>query len=112
MKMPRKMRRAALRSALSAKASDQEIICVDALRVKEPKSREVAEVLQKLVGESSVLVLVADRSEENEKFRRSARNLPHVKTLNANYLNIRDLLSYDKILLPLNCLDVITGYLG
>ena len=43
---------------------------------------------------------------------RSVRNLPNVKVLNANYLNIRDLLSYDKILIPMDSLQIIERILG
>jgi large subunit ribosomal protein L4 len=43
---------------------------------------------------------------------RSASNLPATKTLLANYLNIRDLLGYDKVIVPIKALEVITGYLG
>ena len=52
---------------------------------------------------------MADGDENVEK---SARNIPDVKTLRANYLNIRDLLGYDKIVMPLAALDVIDGFLG
>jgi large subunit ribosomal protein L4 len=50
--------------------------------------------------------------EKNENVENSARNLPDVKTLRANYLNIRDLLGYDTLLLPKRSLEVIAGILG
>jgi large subunit ribosomal protein L4 len=107
--MPRKMRRAALRSALSAKAGQGNIILVDELGLNEPKTKAIAGVLSTLAGESSALVLLAERNEMVEK---SARNLADVKTLRANYLNIRDLLGYDKIVMPLAALNVVTDFLG
>ena len=110
--MPKKMRRAALRSALSVKAADKEILVVDELSIKEPKTREVAEALKKLVGEESVLILLPVKDEQVNKFARSATNISSAKTLLANYLNIRDLLGYDKVIIPLKALDVIAGYLG
>jgi large subunit ribosomal protein L4 len=59
--------------------------------------------------DKSALVLLAEKDNAIEK---SANNLKDVKTLRASYLNIRDLLGYDKIVMPLAALDVITGYLG
>jgi large subunit ribosomal protein L4 len=111
-KMPRKMRRAALRSALSVKASEHEIICVESLAIDEPKTKVVTDALQKLAGDATILVLIPERSEEYDAISRASNNLANVKTLNANYLNIRDLLGYEKVILPVAALDVIKGYLG
>ena len=111
-KMPRKMRRAALRSALSVKAADSEIVVLEKLTVKGSKTSEMAGILDRLVGDASVLILVPEKNEDYELVVRSANNLPDAKTLLANYLNIRDILSYDKIIMPLKALDVIESYLG
>jgi large subunit ribosomal protein L4 len=108
-KMPRKMRRAALRSALSAKASNEQITVLDAISLDQPKTKDIATTLTKLVGKESVLILLP---EANEGVEKSVRNLPKVKTLRANYLNIRDLLQYDRVLMPLGAIDVIQSYLG
>jgi large subunit ribosomal protein L4 len=108
--MPRQMRRAALRSALSVKAGDGQIIVIDDLNVAEIKTKTLGETLAKLAGEGqTTLVLLAAR---NEPVERSLRNLADAKYLRANYLNIRDLLGYDKVLLPVGALEVIQGYLG
>jgi large subunit ribosomal protein L4 len=66
-------------------------------------------VLAALVGEATSLVLLPAKNETVEK---SIRNLSGAKYLRANYLNIRDLLQFDKIVLPLGALDVIQSYLG
>ncbi len=108
-RMPRKMRRAALRSALSVKAAEGQIIVVDELFMPWPWTREFAALLDRLDVDESALVLLAERNEAVEK---SARNLPYVKTLRANYLNIRDLLGYDTLLIPLDSLQVIQSILG
>lgn len=108
-KMPRKMRRAALRSALSVKAAQEEIIVLDEWIVETTKTKALAEALQQLVGENSALLLLASA---NESIERSARNLPTAKTLNANYLNIRDLLQFERVVLPLEAVEVIQAYLG
>ncbi len=109
--MPVKMRRAALRSALSAKAADLGLVVVDELTLAEPKTKLMAEVLTTLVGQSSVLVLAANKEGSFETVIRSTRNLPNAKLLMANYLNIRDLLNYDKLVMPLNALDVLKAQL-
>jgi large subunit ribosomal protein L4 len=109
LEMPRQMRRAALRSALSVKAADAQIVVVDDLMLKAPKTSEMAQALTALVGQSTVLVLLPAR---NEIVEQSIRNIDSAKYLRANYLNIRDLLGYDKVVLPLSALDVIQSYLG
>jgi large subunit ribosomal protein L4 len=110
--MPRKMRRAALRSALSVKAKGSDIIVLDQLAVEEPKTRIMAGALNILVGDSSALILIPEKTADYEKVIRSANNLPDTKTLLASYLSIRDLLGYQKIVLPLEALDVLVSYLG
>lgn len=111
-KMPKKMRRAALRSALSVKAADKEIVVIDELKLKGAKTSEMAAALNKLVGEDTALILVGEKGKNEEIVVRSARNLPNTKTLDVNYLNIRDLLGYDKVILPVKAIDIIAGYLG
>jgi large subunit ribosomal protein L4 len=110
--MPRKMRRAALRSALSVKAKGSDIIVLDQLAVEEPKTRIMASALNTLVGDASALILIPEKTVDYEKVIRSANNLPDTKTLLASYLSIRDLLGYQKIVLPLEALDVLVSYLG
>jgi large subunit ribosomal protein L4 len=109
--MPRKMRRAALRSALSVKASENSIVVVDNLSIPEAKTKVMASVLNNLVGSDSVLVLIPEKAAFEEVIRTS-NNLPDTKVLLANYLNIRDLMKYQKIVFPLASLDVVQGYLG
>jgi large subunit ribosomal protein L4 len=108
-KMPRKMRRLALRSALSAKAAANEIIILDDLSFDEPKTALMKEVLSNLDVNGSVVVLLAERNENVEK---SARNLRDVKMLRANYLNIRDLLGHSYVIMPKDAVALIEGFLG
>jgi large subunit ribosomal protein L4 len=107
--MPRKMRRAALRSALSAKARESQIVVLDELRLEQAKTKEMAAALQRLVGAMSVLIVLA---ESNEMVERSTRNIRSVKTLPAAYLNVRDLLGYQRLLLPLGAVDAISTHLA
>jgi len=109
LRMPRKMRRAALRSALSAKAAQDEIVVLDELRLAEPRTGAMAKALKGLVGEATALILLPAKDEGLE---RSVRNLEFAKTLLANYLNVRDLLGYQRLILPLGAVDVLQSYLG
>jgi large subunit ribosomal protein L4 len=107
--MPRKMRHAALCSALSIKVADDKVLVLDELAIAEPKTRLMRDVLQGLTVNSSALILLADA---NDNVERSANNLSDVKLLRASYLNIRDLLNYDYVIIPQDALDVIQGILG
>lgn len=107
--MPRKMRRAALCSALTIKASNEAVVVVDDIQVEAPKTRTIASFLDQVAGGRNALILLPER---NDLVELSARNLPEVKTLRASYLNIRDLLGYEKVVMSLGALDVIAGHLS
>jgi large subunit ribosomal protein L4 len=110
--MPKKMRQAALRSALSAKAADAGIVLVDEFAFDDMKTKVMALALNGLVGESTALILMPAKDEQYERATRQGGNLPDTKILLASYINIRDLLGYDKVVVPLKALDVITAHLG
>lgn len=110
--MPRKMRRAALRSALTVKAMENGLVLVSDLALAEPKASLFSKALKALTGDARTLVLVPDKSETYTNVIKSGRNLVNSKLLQANYLNIRDLLQYEKVIIPLASLDVIKSYLG
>jgi large subunit ribosomal protein L4 len=110
--MPLKMRRAAIRSALTVKAQEANIVVIDDMKLAEPKTRLMAAALNKLVGQASALVLIPEKNEAMEWVTRSTNNLPDTKVLMAGYLNIRDLMVFDKLVLPVAALDVITANLG
>ncbi len=110
--MPRKMRQAALRGALSSKAKDAGIVVVDEFEVKEPKTQALATALNGLIGESSALVLLPARDDAYDRTLRAGSNIPDAKFLLASYVNVRDLLAYEKVVLPLKSLDVISAHLG
>jgi large subunit ribosomal protein L4 len=107
--MPRKMRRLALRSALSAKAAQARIIVLDALEFASPKTRLMDDTLNNLNVDSSAVILLPGR---NDNVELSASNLPDVKTLHAHYLNVRDLLKYDYVIMPTGALAVVEEILG
>ncbi|HJX37946.1 MAG TPA: 50S ribosomal protein L4 [Anaerolineae bacterium] len=107
--MPRKMRRLALRSALSAKARDGQLILLDNLEMAAPKTKDMLSLLNALTGQSSALILLADKDPYVE---RSVNNLPHAKTLQARYLNLVDIFGHDYLVMPLAAVKVIEEFLG
>jgi large subunit ribosomal protein L4 len=107
--MPRKMRRLAVRSALSAKHAAAEIRFIDALSFEQPRTKDMLACLSSLQLDGKTLIVL---SHKDENVQRSANNLPGVKTLLANYLNVIDLLNYDNVILPRAAVDIIEGYLG
>jgi large subunit ribosomal protein L4 len=112
-RMPKKMRQAALRSALSAKAAEAgSIVIVDDFDLKDAKTRSMSEALGNLVGNSTALVLMPVKDQSYETVMRSAGNIEGAKVLLASYLNVRDLLGFDKVVLPLKTIDVLTAHLG
>ena len=110
-RMPIKMRRAALRSALSVKAADGSIVIVDNLSLAEPKTRLMAKALNQLVGQATALLVIPEKSAAYDVVVRSTNNIPDAKVLMVGYLNIRDILSFDKVVLPLGALDVLKSAL-
>jgi large subunit ribosomal protein L4 len=109
MHMPRKMRRLALRSALSAKAADSSIVLLENLALEVPKTKGMLDLLDNLQVESSALILLPEHDVNVEQ---SARNIPDVKTLQATCLNVIDILKYDTLIVPVKALEVIERILG
>ena len=111
-KMPRKMRRAALRSVLSVKAAESSVVVVEDFVLAEPKTRLMTEALGKLVGDASALLLLAEKDQEYDVAMRSSDNISNAKVLLAGYLNIRDILGFDKLVISMKTLDALTAHLG
>ncbi|HEY4665707.1 MAG TPA: 50S ribosomal protein L4 [Anaerolineales bacterium] len=107
-RMPRKMRRAALRSALSLKAGNQQITVLDELKMSGPKTKEIAGMLRNLSGGQSALILLPEKLEGVEK---SVRNLRDFKTVRAQYVNVRDLLQFERLILPLQAVGMLQAFL-
>ena len=95
-KLPKKVRSAALRGALSLRCGEQAITVVDALPVEEFKTKRVREILESLsLSDSGVLIVI---DEADEKIERSARNLPNVGVVRVAGLNVYDVLRHEKLL--------------
>jgi large subunit ribosomal protein L4 len=110
--MPRKMRQAALRSALSARAADAGIVVVDELKFEEQKTGAFATALNALVGDASALILMSVKDDAYQHTVRVGGNIPDAKILLAPYVNVRDVLTYGKIVMPVKALDVLAAQLG
>ena len=108
-KMNRKMRRLALRSALSVKAADEQVLVVDTLDGMQARTKEMVSFLDRMGIDSSALLLLPSA---NLNVELSARNLPYVKTLRANCLSVRDLLGYEAIVMTRDAVNVIHQTLG
>jgi len=109
-KMPRQMRRAAIRSALTVKAMEERVVVLDTLAANETtKTREMAQAMARVVPGGRALVLMADA---NEHVMRVASNIANVKLLRAGDLNMRDLLDCDYLVIPQDALPVLEGVLS
>lgn len=91
----KKVRRLAMKSALSSKVKDSEMIVLDSLALEEYKTKTIAAMLKALGSEKKALIVLADH---NQKVIASARNIPGVKTAMVNTLNVYDILNADKFI--------------
>lgn len=94
--LPKKVRRLAMKSALSGKVSASSVIVVDKLELSEIKTKTMVKVLEKLGADKSALVVTAARDENVEK---STRNIANIKTALVNTINVYDILKYDKFVI-------------
>jgi len=94
--VPKKIKRIAMKSALSSKVVDNEIIVVDELNFAAPKTKQVVNMLDSLKAEAKILLVLADKNENVEK---SARNIEGVKIALVNTLNVYDILNCDKFII-------------
>lgn len=101
-RMPRKMRRLALRSALSVKATEGKITVVDAFELAEPKTRLMVQLLRGLGIEDSALVLLPA---PNDLISRSLNNLPWAKVILARNLNLYDIFTHDQLIIERSALE-------
>ncbi len=107
--VPKKVRRTALRSALSAKVREGLLLVVDDLAIHEPKTKAMVRLLENLKASRSALVVTA---EPDQNVIKSARNLPRVKTITARQLNVLDLLSYDYVVMTSEALQKVEEVFG
>ena len=94
--VPKKLRKLALKSALSAKVNNSELILLEDLKMEAPKTKEMVNILNNLNVNTKTLIVISAKDENVEK---SARNLPGVKTVNVNILNVYDILNHDNLIM-------------
>ena len=102
-RLPKKARREALLSALSLKRQDGKLLVVDKLELAEVKTKLMQKVLEDLQVQSALIVI----PEADRKVELAARNLPTVKVLRAEGLNVYDLLRYEHLILTAGALKVL-----
>jgi large subunit ribosomal protein L4 len=108
--LPKKVRRAALRGALSLRSAEGAITVVDALNLPEFKTRRVAEILKSLsLSGEAVLIVIA---EQDEKLERSAGNIPGIGVIRVAGLNVYDVLRHSKLLVTKAAVAAIEERLG
>jgi len=94
--LPKKLRRLALKSALTSKVNENEILVLDALNFDNIKTRQMVNVLNNLKIDTSALIVLDGKNENVEK---SARNLPNVKMATTNTINVYDILKYNRFII-------------
>lgn len=105
-KVPKKVRKGALRSALTKRLLDQKLMVLEAFELDEIKTKALVEILARLGIENALIV-----DEANEKLQKSARNLQKVQFLPTAGLNVHDILRYENLILTVPSVKVIEGAL-
>jgi large subunit ribosomal protein L4 len=108
-KLPKKVRRLAIKSALSSKVADNEIIVLDQLALNAPKTKEFAGILNNLKVARKALIVTANY-EDNVAL--SARNIPGVKIVAADGINVRDVMLYDKLIITKEAVEKVQEVLA
>jgi large subunit ribosomal protein L4 len=108
-KLPKKVRRLAIRSALSSKVKEDGLVVLDRLSLEAPKTKEMVKVLQNLKANRKALV-VSDGVDQNLTL--SARNIPGVKVIDAQGLNVLDVLNHDKLIITRDAVSRVEEVLG
>lgn len=108
-KLPKKVRRLALRSALSAKVNEENLIVLEALAFDAPKTKEFIKVLENLSIDKKALIVTA---ELDETVALSARNIPGVSVVTANGINVLDLAGHDKLVMTKAAVEKVEEVLG
>ena len=102
--LPKKVKRLAMKSALTSKVNDNSLIVLDELEFDAPKTKQVINLLENLKVDSKAMIVLAERNENVEK---SARNIPNVKTTLVNTLNVYDILKYDKFIITKTAVEKV-----
>ncbi len=107
-RLPASARKAALRAALSAKQRAGKLLVLDALSLEAPKTKLLAKLMADLQAENALIVI----PERDDSLERAARNLPTVKVLRAEGVNVYDVLRYERLILTQPAIDAVLRRLG
>lgn len=105
--MPKKMRRLAIRSVLSARANDEQIFVLSGIEHLEPKTKAMIALLDALPGSQRSTLIVIGPGDGEAVVHRAAGNLQNVKVIRAGYVNVRDVLSHERLLLTTEAVETI-----
>ncbi len=108
-KLPKKVRRLALKSALSSKVKEDALIVVDELQLDAPKTKAMVSIMSNLSVDHTALIVTADY---DEKVALSARNIPGVQVITANHVNVLDILKHDKLVLTKSAAEKVEEVLS
>lgn len=95
-KLPKKVRRLAIKSALSTKVLGNDVVVLENLTIEAPKTKDMVQVLNALSLDKKVLIVTADADQTVEL---SARNIPGVTVVDANGVNVLDVMNHDKMVI-------------
>lgn len=101
--VPKSMRRVAMKSALTSKVQDNQMIVLESLDFEAPKTKNVVEMLKALEAKKALIIT----SESNEAVYKSARNIQGVSVIPANNINVYDLLKYEKLIITKDAVSKI-----
>lgn len=108
-KLPKKVRRLALKSALSSKVNEENIVVLESIAMDAPKTKEIVNMVKALHADKKTLIVTG---EKDEIVNRSSRNIPSVKAMAANEVNVLDLLLHDKLILTKEAAQRLGEVLG
>jgi large subunit ribosomal protein L4 len=108
-KLPKKMRRLALRSVLSSKVADEQILVLERLEMEAPRTKEMTVLLSRLGVDGKAMIVMGAM---DESVRRSARNLPELLAVTPDSMNLLDLMSRDRVVMTVDAVNAITKWLG
>jgi large subunit ribosomal protein L4 len=102
--LPKKAKKAALKSALSMKLAEKQLLIVDAFELKEPKTKEAAALIKRLKLDSALIV----DQHDNKNLFLSVRNIPKTKVVDVSQVNVYDVLNYNWLVLTKRAFDSLT----
>lgn len=106
-KMNKKMRRLAIRSVLSAKIADEQVVIIDGLSGIEPRTVAMRSLLVELPASQRSTLIVIGPGDEWQPVYRAGSNLPEVKIIRAGYVNVHDVLKYERLVLTTEAVNTI-----